>query len=43
MRAISKLFIGNRESGTGNLFLILVYSTNVSKVQFGNKERVPGL
>ena len=32
---------GNREPGTGNYFLILVYYTNVSKVQIGNKETVP--
>ena len=55
-----KLIIGNRESGTGNWFLvpylrkrleyfkpvksflILVNYTNVSKVQIGNKEPVPG-
>ena len=30
------------EPGTGNQFLILVYYTNVSKVQIGNKEPVPG-
>ena len=34
--------IGNREPGTSSLFLILVCNTNISKVQFGNKERVPG-
>ena len=33
---------GIREPGTGNKFLILVYYTNVSKVQIGNKELVPG-
>ena len=41
MRDISKLLIGNRESGTSCLFLIRVYITNVSKVQIGNKEPVP--
>ena len=34
--------IGNREPGTSSLFLIWVYITNVSKVQIGNKEPVPG-
>ena len=34
--------IGNREPGTGSLFLILVCHTNISKVQIGNKEPVPG-
>ena len=34
--------IGNREPGTGSLFLILVCNTNISKVQIGNKEPVPG-
>ena len=34
--------IGNREPGTGFLFLILVCNTNISKVQIGNKEKVPG-
>ena len=33
---------GNREPGTSCLFLIWVYITNVSKVQIGNKEPVPG-
>ena len=33
---------GNLEPGTGNQFLILVYYTNVSKVQIGNKDPVPG-
>ena len=33
---------GNREPGTSSLFLIWVYITNVSKVQIGNKEPVPG-
>ena len=37
-----KLIIGNRESGTGNWFLILVCNTNISKVQIGNKLPVPG-
>ena len=34
--------IGNREPGTSSLFLILVCNTNISKVQIGNKESVPG-
>ena len=34
--------IGNRKSGTSSLFLILVCNTNISKVQIGNKEPVPG-
>ena len=34
--------IGNREPGTGFLFLILICYTNISKVQIGNKELVPG-
>ena len=34
--------IGNREPGTSFLFLILVCNTNISKVQIGNKELVPG-
>ena len=34
--------IGNREPGTSSLILILVCNTNISKVQFGNKEPVPG-
>ena len=34
--------IGNREPGTSSLFLVWVYITNVSKVQIGNKEPVPG-
>ena len=33
---------GNREPGTSSLFLILVCNTNISKVQIGNKEPVPG-
>ena len=33
---------GNRESGTKSLFLIWACNTNVSKVQIGNKEPVPG-
>ena len=37
-----KILIGNRESGTSSLFLILVCNTNISKVQIGNKEPVPG-
>ena len=34
--------IGNRELGTSSLFLILVCNTNISKVQIGNKEPIPG-
>ena len=34
--------IGNRESGTKSLFLIWACNTNVSKVQIGNTEPVPG-
>ena len=34
--------IGNQEPGTNSLFLILVCNTNISKVQIGNKEPVPG-
>ena len=34
--------IGNPEPGTSSLFLILVCNTNISKVQIGNKEPVPG-
>ena len=37
-----KLETGIGEPGTSSLFLILVYNTNVSKVQIGNKEPVPG-
>ena len=37
-----KLLIGNRESGTKSLFLIWACNTNVSKVEIGNKEPVPG-
>ena len=37
-----KILIGNRKSGTSSLFLILVCNTNISKVQIGNKEPVPG-
>ena len=33
---------GNREPGTSSLFLILVCNTNISNVQIGNKEPVPG-
>ena len=36
------LIIWNRESGTKSLFLIEICKTNVSKVQIGNKEPVPG-
>ena len=32
----------NREPGTSSLFLILVCNTNISNVQIGNKEPVPG-
>ena len=41
---ISKLLTesGNREPGSSSLFLIWVCNTNVSKVQIGNKEPVPG-
>ena len=34
--------IGNPEPGTSSLFLILVCNSNISKVQIGNKEPVPG-
>ena len=34
--------IGNREPGSSSLFLILVYNTDVLKVQIGYKEPVPG-
>ena len=34
--------IWNREPETSSLFLIWVCNTNVSKVQIGNKEPVPG-
>ena len=34
--------IGDRELGTSSLFLILVCNTNISKVQIGNKQLVPG-
>ena len=34
--------IGKREPGTGSFFYILVCNTNISKVQIGNKEPVPG-
>ena len=33
---------GNRKPGTSSLFLILLCNTNISKVQIGNKEPVPG-
>ena len=33
---------GNRVPGSCSLFLILVCNTNISKVQIGNKEPVPG-
>ena len=39
---IVKSETGNRESETNSLFLYLVYNTDVSKVQIGNKEQVPG-
>ena len=34
--------IGNLKSGTKSLFLIWACNTNVSKLQIGNKEPVPG-
>ena len=34
--------IGNREPGTSSLFLFWLYITNVSKVQIGSREPVPG-
>ena len=34
--------IGNRVSGTKPLYLIWACTTNVSKVQIGNKEQAPG-
>ena len=34
--------IANRKSGTKSFFLIWACNTNVSKVQIGNKEPVPG-
>ena len=34
--------IGNRKPGSSLLFLILVCNTNISKVQIGNKQPVPG-
>ena len=37
-----KILIVNRKSGTSSLFHILVCNTNISKVQIGNKELVPG-
>ena len=37
-----KILIGNIKSGARFLFLILVCNTNISKVQIGNKEPVPG-
>ena len=37
-----KILVGNRKSGTSYLFLILVCETNISKVQIGNKQPVPG-
>ena len=37
-----KILIGNRKSGTSSLFHILVCNSNISKVQIGNKELVPG-
>ena len=45
VRDISNVLIGHRKSKTGNLFLVPyfgIYVTNVSKVQIGNKEPVPG-
>ena len=37
-----KILIGNRKSGASSLFHIMVCNSNVSKVQIGNKESVPG-
>ena len=37
-----KILIGNRKSGTSSLFHIMVCNSNISKVQIGNKELVPG-
>ena len=37
-----KILIENRKSGTSSLFLILVCNTNISKVQIGTEEPVPG-
>ena len=37
-----KILIVNRKSGTSSMFHILVCNTNISKVQIGNKEPVPG-
>ena len=34
--------IGKREPGSSSLFLILVCNINISKVQIGNKEPIPG-
>ena len=39
---LNKLATGNLEPGTTYLFLISVYNTEVSKVQIGNKDPVPG-
>ena len=37
-----KILVGNRKSGTSCLFHIMVCNSNISKVQIGNKEPVPG-
>ena len=37
-----KILIGNRKSGINSLFHILLCNTNISKVQIGNKEPIPG-
>ena len=37
-----KILIGNRKSGTSSLFHIMVCNSNISKVQIGKKEPVPG-
>ena len=37
-----KILIGNRKSGTSYLFHIMACNSNISKVQIGNKETVPG-
>ena len=41
-KRLGYLKIINWEQGTGSLFLILVCNTNISKVQIGNKQPVPG-
>ena len=37
-----KILIGNRKSGTSSLIHIIVCNSNISKVQIGNKEPIPG-